>query len=44
MSRPTRGAWIETACIEWNYLERKSRPTRGAWIETKGKYDAHGYK
>ena len=40
MSRPTRGAWIETlhrpqvqGCHSW------SRPTRGAWIETNAPFE-----
>ena len=35
LSRPVRGAWIETVCLSasssWS---RSSRPVRGAWIET----------
>ena len=33
-SRPTRGAWIETAKSDAGVLNGASRPTRGAWIET----------
>ena len=34
VSRPTRGAWIETDLKEAFEQEKMSRPTRGAWIET----------
>ena len=34
MSRPTRGAWIETPLLVPVCGLQKSRPTRGAWIET----------
>ena len=33
-SRPTRGAWIETATVAGSGRDYWSRPTRGAWIET----------
>ena len=35
MSRPVRGAWIETANIVNSVIASSlSRPVRGAWIET----------
>ena len=34
MSRPTRGAWIETHQRFGQSIYFESRPTRGAWIET----------
>ena len=34
LSRPTRGAWIETALFVSSLCKNRSRPTRGAWIET----------
>src|ERR1700722_8284005 len=40
MSRPTRGAWIETRCLGRLRKVPWSRPTRGAWIETTIKRSA----
>ena len=34
MSRPMRGAWIETPRLNGITAGLKSRPMRGAWIET----------
>ena len=34
LSRPARGAWIETRRRQGRSLNRGSRPARGAWIET----------
>ena len=34
LSRPTRGAWIETHSFRSGHKAALSRPTRGAWIET----------
>ena len=34
MSRPARGAWIETCAHPLYNADEKSRPARGAWIET----------
>ena len=34
LSRPARGAWIETWPARCRSLRRSSRPARGAWIET----------
>ena len=34
MSRPARGAWIETETEEVKISHAASRPARGAWIET----------
>ena len=35
MSRPARGAWIETVPPTSAWLWATSRPARGAWIETR---------
>ena len=36
MSRPARGAWIETYVLSTCFrYYRLSRPARGAWIETQ---------
>ncbi len=35
VSRPARGAWIETGRALVFRLRYLSRPARGAWIETK---------
>ncbi|EJP31582.1 hypothetical protein HMPREF1147_2002 [Selenomonas sp. FOBRC9] len=34
MSRPARGAWIETVNLPQKENPAESRPARGAWIET----------
>jgi len=34
MSRPARGAWIETRMAWCIFFSCMSRPARGAWIET----------
>ena len=35
LSRPARGAWIETDTANLGGNREASRPARGAWIETK---------
>ena len=35
MSRPARGAWIETVPATFVPYWTESRPARGAWIETR---------
>ncbi len=34
VSRPSRGAWIETLKVIRDDWDVVSRPSRGAWIET----------
>ena len=34
LSRPARGAWIETSHVSHGRRRQRSRPARGAWIET----------
>ena len=44
MSRPARGAWIETTWQSAPCAVKESRPARGAWIETAHRTRRHRWQ